>query len=79
MKTIALTAVQQSEITSLKAALATAQATAVPYNKAIAVANTALNAYINSIAGVPAEFRSVSPRFGKSIQLTDDGTAIVSQ
>jgi len=77
MKITVLTAAQQTEVTTLKAALATAMAAAAPYNKIVAEANVALNTYLNTTAGVSGAGPLASRRFGQGVQVSEDGTALV--
>jgi len=76
MKITVLTAAQQTEVTTLKAALATAMAAAAPYNKVVAEANVALNTYLNTTAGISGA-PLASRRFGQGVQVSEDGTALV--
>jgi len=76
MKITALTTAQQTEITTLKAALVSAQVAAAPYNKAVAAANTALTTYLNTKAGLSGA-GPFSSRLSQGVTLSDDGTALI--
>jgi hypothetical protein len=79
MKVITLTAAQQAESDTLRAALTTAQQAAAPYNAAVKAASLALQNFMATVTGTPNPAPGTRPAGApmQRPQLTDDGHSIV--